>query len=461
MVWEYAEEHVEEMDTKQRAKVKTLQNKYPNIRMDYAVAIALHLKDEDWDVFEMPSNELPDVKAARKRLEMAGLENYDKPDFKFKTYGKKAENDEAEERPKEIDYPTLNRCIDKLIGTTFTRKNAKTGENENVFVPGELANTYMKAEKLEEAPSFDRSKYDKEKLATSEKLQKKLAAEAKEWRNKINEINNRNREKRAKAAEKVYNQYKAIITDIKSGEISAEQANYIIDQLKAEHMEVRDKAAQTLKDAKKAVPFAGVLEGEVAPEVWKRDPSVDLSYTSVNFGANRDFSEFFCCAFLGGCNDSAAADYFKNGAISMVDFKGVEDGDVKRLVRAITAACVEREKGGKLSRKTYMLVDSVEGSDRVDPAIVYDALIDYAKQSGFDAVLFNKHACNNTPQKFNDFLGKQKVKTGKRRLEAMYSADGGERYLEGFGGWSFPANEVDGYVINLDGSESKEDTQEG
>ena len=449
MVWEYAEEHVEKLDDKQKEKVAKLRSEYPDIRMDYAVAIAVHLKDEDWDVFEVPADELPDVKGARKRLEMAGLSDYDRPDFKFKKYGKTIEKAETEERPKEIDYATLKRCVDRLIGTAFTRKDAKTGKTEEVFVPGELAQTYMKAAKLEEPPAFDPKQC---------KDGKELAAAKRERNMQASEINKRNRGKRAEAAKIVYSKYKDTIEDIRKGDVSAEHANYLVDQLKAEHMEAHDKAAQALKEAKKAVPFAGMLEGEIVPEVWKRDPSVDLSYTNANFGAGKDFSEFFCCAFLGGINDSAAADYFKNGAISMVDFKGVEDGDVKRLVRAITAACVEREKDGKLSGQTVMLVDSVEGSDRVDPAIVYDALLDYAKASGFDAVIFNDKAANNTPQKFNDFLGKRKIKAGKRRLEALYSADGGERYLESFGGWKFPANEVEGYVIDL--REKKEKVEE-
>ena len=443
MVWEYAAEHVEKLDEKQKEKVEKLRAKYPQIRMDYAVAIALRLDDKDWDIFETPPSEFPGMKEARKRLADSNLGNYDKPDFKFEVFGEKAEKAEVAEGPKEIDYVVLNRCVETLIGKTAARKNPKTGEDEEIFVPGELAKGYMKAAGLEELPQLDPAQF-----ASKEEL----AAAKKEWNRKANEMNARNMKRRAEAAEKVYREYETILKDARNGNVSADNANYLVHHLKSDHMEVRDKAAQVLKDAKNAVPFEGLMEGEVLPEVWKRDPSVDLSYTNVDFGAKtekgeKSFSEFFCCAFLGGCNEEAAADYFRLGSISMLDFPTYEDGVKIRHVRAITGACVEREKDGKLSRMTYMLVDSAEGSDRIDPAIVHVGTLQYTLGSGFDGVVFNSHVTNNTPEKFNDFLKKRKVQTGKKRLEAIYSADGGKRYLEYFGGWNFPAGDAEGYVI--------------
>ena len=392
-------------EKKPKLDLNELKTRFPGTPEVYLEAIVENLEEKDWDVLNGVKDKLGFLNA-RKRLDLVGLSNYDLPGTIVGKYDSKGNK---EEKKNAIDYFVLKSCVKELIGNY---------NEKGTFVVGGIAQNYLKAEGLQEEQGPETNKVKAENF-------KKRKAEAK----------------------KLYDNYKTTIDSIFNEKADLKSAKYLIDQLANENLENRDKSAQRIKEAYKAIPSEGILSGEVVAEVWKRDPSVDMSYSNIDIDG-KELSEFYCCAFLGGCNSNAAPIYLRNGALSMLDFKAVEDGTEKRFVRAITGACIERKKDNSLG-KTYMLVDSVEGSDRISDEIIFDAITSYAKSSGFDRIMFSNEAGNNKPNKFLDFVKRKKTKKGKARLQLLNTE--GSDYLEAFNSWSFPAGETEGYVIDLRG----------
>ena len=403
---------VKHMSNNEKSRLEKLCSDYDQPVNEYTIAIARHLEKNDKAVLK-GIKETDGYKDARERLDLAGLSNYD-TDFKFKKY---SFSGTEIKRTGEIDYVSLSKFVYDLLG--------KYNENGK-FIAGGVAQSAIKTEGIQPNDNNDP------------------------------EIQKENVKKRIAEAKRLYDELAPSIDSILKGSINADAARYFIDQLATEHFEAKDKVNQKMKEARKAIPFEGLLSGEIVPEVWKRNPFTDMSYSMEVIedenleSRSNTISEFYCCAFLGGANGvddrNAAPVYFRNGAMSMVDFKCDDKGKEKRMVRAITSACLE-VKGIKPTGKTYMLVDSVEGSDRVNPEIILDALKDYAMNSGFDKMIFYEGPQNTTPGKFVEFLKGKGLKPKSKNLEMLWNE--GMCYIEAFNDWNFPAGKVKGYEIDL------------
>ena len=417
--------------------LEILKERFPNTHPEYLENIAEHLPKEDWDILDGVKDK-PDYIEARKRLEILSLEKYDQP-YEFKTYvnkENKSNKTKTIDKPDEIDFKRLNTCIDDLLG--YTNENGK-------FVLGGLAQTYLKTDGLKEMPETEKSNVNFMELSKEE--QEELKIKKKEIKKVKNKIKSHNRKLREKEAYKVYNDtYKDLIDSVRDGTAKVEEAKYLIEQLRVEHIEMEDKAKKRVYDAYKSIPNEELLPGEVNVQIWGRDPSKDLSCSN---------GEFFACAFLGGINDWGSAKYVRNGALSMIDFSIMYKGEEERFARAITGATVERDENG-LTGKTYMLVDSVEGSDKIKTKITLEPIIEYARHCGFDGVVFNTDGDMNdyplevikTIDKIVEREGEKSIfKDEKRNLQLVYS--NGAEYFESFGGEGGIIGEVDGYVVDF------------
>jgi hypothetical protein len=177
----------------------------------------------------------------------------------------------------------------------------------------------------------------------------------------------------------VYVDLRAQLAKLNSKELDREGCMYILSQLRAEHVKEGtdgEKALITALEAlaSKSPNFSGKV---IEARIWHRNPWVDISY----------HEEFHCCGFGVG---ERAFNYLEDRGVTMLDFSTQKDG---RICRAILAP-VESESG------LGLLVDSFEGTDRLNPELAYQAIKDYAKECNFDFLAINKKVLNTVPQKF-------------------------------------------------------------
>jgi hypothetical protein len=365
-----------------------LTSRFPNTDTVYLEAIVNNLKPEDYDILD-GVEKLPDFIDGIKRLEMANLSNYNKP-YEFEGY----------DNTKRIDYEKLNQCLDEILGCFKENKDKK-----RKFVIGGIVHQYLKAKGV-----VDDHKNDSKTRKENFRIRRNFAM-------------------------KFYSKNEAIIEAIKQKNVSRQDAGDIIEQL-ADSLDLVDNASRKIKEIYETIPAKELLEGKVKVKIWDRDPSKDMSYVK----------EFKCSAFLGTKKGNEhAPKYLKNAAASMVDFTMNLNGEEVRLVRAITGACAERNNQ-HLTGRTYMLVDSVEGSGGVNDEVIFDALNKYAKHSGFDGIVFFRKPRNERPQKFIRYIETQKLNKGELRMQLLSSK--GHEYFEGLLGAGI-VGPVNGYVIDF------------
>jgi len=455
---------------------ETLKSKFPNTKPVYLKAIAQGLDIADYDVLDGVKN-MPEYLEGRRRLAAANLSNYDQP-YEFKTYHQEVSEQYAGKD--KINFVALNNCVDELLGKYGGKKGKK-------FIIGGLAHQYYRL--------IEHIKKNDETIMQLETLKSKfpnieqiyldavvlLAEDIKkndetnlnldvlktqfpniEQTNLITVVGGLDKEKfdilkdyifekRKTFAKELYKDNYPLIDSVRKGTASINEAQKLVGILK-EKLELRNNASKKINEASEAIPFGGLLPGDVKVEVWKRDPSKDMSY----------YDEFNCCAFLGAKDGNIyAPKYLRNGTVSMVDFSMNIDGEETRLVRAITSACAQR-RNKRLTGKTYMLVDSIEGSDQIKPEIIFDALTDYAKHSGFDGILFFQKPGNPIPQYFVTHLKSSKKSKGfkdkKTKLQLLYSNR--HEFIEGLSEDGV-IGKIRGYVTHFSEYDKSNETQLG
>jgi hypothetical protein len=181
---------------------------------------------------------------------------------------------------------------------------------------------------------------------------------------------------------KVYENLRLHIQKLVNGELDREGCIYILSQLRAEHVKEGTPGEQALTQAIEALgsKAPNFSEETIEARIWKRDPWEDLGYSE----------EFHCCAF---CVKDKAVRYLKDKGVTMLDLISPKSG---KLCRAILTPMIYGEPG--------LLVDSFEGTDKIDFEMAHQAIRDYAMECNFKFIAYNRNAFNPVPQKFISYL---------------------------------------------------------
>lgn len=183
---------------------------------------------------------------------------------------------------------------------------------------------------------------------------------------------------------------------------------------------------------------------EVSAEIWQRDPWVDLTYQD----------EFFSSASLRGVKFFGKGPdgrlgtfgYLRNKSFSALDFRT----DKGRVVRARIGAAKNLEA---TSPRAILFVDGVEGTTAVSMTLIQQAIEDYARAAGFEAVFYSAASHNVVPKKFIRHLNRLKLKLTAMKLR--YLDDSGREYLDSFGiplfpyEYAYPRGTATGYLVHL------------
>lgn len=240
----------------------------------------------------------------------------------------------------------------------------------------------------------------------------------------------------ARSARQIIQQYPEIITAIREGTVSLDESIYLLNEIKLHFVKKNSRGEKVLKDHLEALTSDyALMTGVIEATIWDRDPWVDLSRQG----------EFYCCAFLEGMYQTGVFGYMLSKGVSMMDFVMGNS----RKVRAIMTAGIYTTAAGK--KAGVLVVDSVEGTQSISPAVIKRAIDEYAFKAGFQKVLYNAASYNATPLKFVSYLRSKGMP--HQSLHVMRADDENLQYLEAFpsfsNGYRTVAGTVTGYATDL------------
>lgn len=243
------------------------------------------------------------------------------------------------------------------------------------------------------------------------------------------------------------------LTALREGSLPLEEAWKLIERLQRTEVRQETRGACRLEELLKLKEGNVLLpEQTIQVEVWQRDPWQDLCSQT----------NFYSSASLRGVQAVGRStkgrlspfQYLDNPSISAIDFSDRRG----RAVRARLGLCQLLDE--KLEAPIPVLfVDGVEGSNRIDPGVILQGLIDYAKEIEVAAVLFYQYPHNSIPKRFvksiranNELRGNASVRT----VKLSYFHSGCRQYLDAFGWpvepfeYAYPKGNVIVQAIQLD-----------
>lgn len=235
---------------------------------------------------------------------------------------------------------------------------------------------------------------------------------------------------------------------LKEGSLSSGRSAALLRALEGE-LQPGSAGQRWLSEAAAALEAPGALPaGAVEASIWRRDPWTDLTRAQ----------DFFSSASLRGGSWLEALErrtkgalgafgYLRNKSVAAMDFRTAEGLGV----RARLAACVAKDDAGR--ERAVLFVDAVEGRFDVEPALVRQAVEDYARAAGFSSVFYGAMALNAVPRRFIARLEASGLPL--RSLDLEYADASRRLYLDAFGlplepfEYALPKGEVVGYEAPL------------
>jgi DNA repair photolyase len=257
---------------------------------------------------------------------------------------------------------------------------------------------------------------------------------------------------RRREPNKIFSQIKEDFTLLtkESNEEAAQRIREYFKELAKKELEGKTpKDAEALSDLIDAIESIG--KARVFETLLIKTEKGDLT----DLTDNRTLS---CCAFYpDGANKEASIYYLKDPEIGLLWIKSAtyQGEELDNLGVAIMVNCQDKE-GNKV-----LLIDSVEGGEALERSGIewkekmLESIKKIAEENKQKYIVFNLNVTNETPKRFNRFLGEKKIKEGKIYLEKINGVEAikewnDKHYLEAFGGWQFPKGEVKGYKIEVE-----------
>ncbi len=265
------------------------------------------------------------------------------------------------------------RNFRNTYNVVLSQSSAEADEsaNEILYKHGTEIIEGIKNGSIQLSPQIDERRYESRRKGIKQKL-KESKGKDEEAKTELEEIKKEIKEEKERRAQELKERLKL---------------QYNIDELKEELSQLSQHylSGKPAEQARKISESIVVREGELTSS------TMEVSVWDKNLQTMPTYEEYGCCAFLGG-GRSSLLDYMRQPSVQLLS---VKVGD--KTAMAIASIGVD------VSKRKVLMVDSVESRSHmfarkdVSKALA-EAIGDYAKESGFDRVLF---AYNPDPKRLH------------------------------------------------------------